>query len=324
MAEETRRTLNHHAYTVGWLCPLRVEMVAARCFLDEEHKRLPRVEGDSNTYVLGEINGHNVAIASLPAGFQGTISAAVVASNMSRTFGSIKHRFLVGIGGGVPNEDHDIRLGDVVVAVPTKTNGGVIQYDLGKQTSNGFERRGFLSPPPMEWLHIINMMRSDHEHARGMAASPSKIAQLLHEKKQKYPRFEHFQRPPSTRDILFRQDYNHLTDERTCDKCDRLKTEIRAERELPDEPEIYYGLIASGNRVMKDAAERDRISKECGGAICFETESAGLMNDFGSVVVRGISDYSDSHKNDEWHEYAAASAAAAAKELLMYLNDQST
>jgi nucleoside phosphorylase len=83
---------------------------------------------------------------------------------------------------------------------------------------------------------------------------------------------------------------------------------------------VFYGLIASGNRVMKDAMERDKISKDSSGAICFEMEAAGLMNDFRCVVIRGISDYSDSHKNDEWHAYAAAVAAGLAKEILSHMD----
>ena len=43
------------------------------------------------------------------------------------------------------------------------------------------------------------------------------------------------------------------------------------------------------------------------------------MNNFPCVVIRGISDYADSHKNDQWQLYAAASAAACAKELLEYV-----
>ena len=88
----------------------------------------------------------------------------------------------------------------------------------------------------------------------------------------------------------------------------------------PDEPVVFYGLIASGNRVMKDAIERDEISKSSGGAICFEMEAAGLMNDFRCIVIRGISDYSDSHKNDEWNAHAAAVAAGFAKEILLYMD----
>jgi nucleoside phosphorylase len=84
-------------------------------------------------------------------------------------------------------------------------------------------------------------------------------------------------------------------------------------------PSIHYGIIASGNRVMKNAIKRDEISQGLGGVLCFEMEAAGLMNNFPCLVIRGISDYSDSHKNDGWQRYAAASAAAFAKELLNHL-----
>lgn len=49
-------------------------------------------------------------------------------------------------------------------------------------------------------------------------------------------------------------------------------------------------------------------------------EAAGLSNGFPCVVIRGICDYADSHKNDQWHPYAAAVAAACAKELLTYMD----
>lgn len=50
--------------------------------------------------------------------------------------------------------------------------------------------------------------------------------------------------------------------------------------------------------------------------MCFEMEAAGLLQHFPCLVVRGICDYSDSHKNDDWHGYAAMSAAAYTKDLL--------
>ena len=46
-------------------------------------------------------------------------------------------------------------------------------------------------------------------------------------------------------------------------------------------------------------------------------EAAGLMNTkFPCIVIRGISDYADSHKNEVWMEYAAATAALYARDLL--------
>lgn len=60
---------------------------------------------------------------------------------------------------------------------------------------------------------------------------------------------------------------------------------------------------------------RDCIAKELG-VICFEMEAAGLMDILPCLPIRGICDYSDSHKAKEWQRYAAGTAAAYARELL--------
>jgi nucleoside phosphorylase len=87
-----------------------------------------------------------------------------------------------------------------------------------------------------------------------------------------------------------------------------------------NKPVVHYGGIASGNQVVKDAAVRDRLRDEFN-AFCVEMEAAGgLMNGFPCLVIRGICDYADLHKNDAWHPYAAMTAAAYAKEFLQYIS----
>lgn len=66
---------------------------------------------------------------------------------------------------------------------------------------------------------------------------------------------------------------------------------------------------------MKDASIRDRLAAEKD-VLCFEMEAAGLINHFPCLVIRGICDYADSHKNKDWQGYAAMTAAAYAKDLL--------
>lgn len=39
---------------------------------------------------------------------------------------------MVGIAGGAPTEEHDVRLGDVVVSAPHDSKSGVVQYDFGR------------------------------------------------------------------------------------------------------------------------------------------------------------------------------------------------
>ena len=93
----------------------------------------------------------------------------------------------------------------------------------------------------------------------------------------------------------------------------------RAQRK-PGDMRVHYGLIASGNQVIKDAKFRDSLNESLGGnVLCVEMEAAGLMNDFPCIVIRGICDYADSQKNKDWQEHAAAIAAACAKELLEYV-----
>lgn len=66
---------------------------------------------------------------------------------------------------------------------------------------------------------------------------------------------------------------------------------------------------------MRDALLRDKLAEEMD-ILCFNSEAAGLTNDFPCVVIRGICDYSDSHHNDLWQGYAAMTAAAYAKDLV--------
>src|SRR6266480_6236147 len=117
-------------YTVGVVCALNKELLAVRSLFDSRHGDLKTPLQDTNHYALGRIGRHNVVAACLPSGEYGTNSAAIVASHMRRTFPAVEFCLLVGIGGGVPSQQNDIRLGDVVVSQPTDTHTGVIQYDL--------------------------------------------------------------------------------------------------------------------------------------------------------------------------------------------------
>ncbi|KAL4943176.1 hypothetical protein BDV06DRAFT_211296 [Aspergillus oleicola] len=300
----------HQNYTVAWLCALPSEMAAAEAMLDERHHPLPTRSTDDNAYILGRIHEHNVVIACLRSGVYGTTSAATSARQIKSTFSSIRFFLMVGIGGGAPSDEADIRLGDVVVSKPTREFGGVIQYDYGKTISDGlFERTGMLNKPLSVLLTAIARLQAAHE------LTPSRIPALLSEIIDKYPSMEErFTYHSTQQDLLFDSEYDHPDPKSTCDNCDTRRLVKRPARASCD-PVIHYGLIASGNQVMKDARTRDKLSRELG-TLCFEMEAAGLMDDFQCLVIRGICDYSDSHKNKQWQEYAAATAAAYAKELL--------
>ncbi|KAJ5710583.1 hypothetical protein N7488_004739 [Penicillium malachiteum] len=65
---------------------------------------------------------------------------------------------------------------------------------------------------------------------------------------------------------------------------------------------------------MRTAKLRDRL-RDAWNIMCFEMEATGLMNHFPCLVIRGLCDYSDSHKARRWQAYAAVAAAAYAKDL---------
>ena len=111
-------------YTVGWICALPTEATAAQALLDETYPGLPSKNvRDSNVYTFGRVHNHKVVIALLPSGIYGTNSAATTAKEMLLNFPNIRFGLLVGVGGGIPSEEHDIRLGDVVVSKPHGTIG---------------------------------------------------------------------------------------------------------------------------------------------------------------------------------------------------------
>lgn len=296
--------LDLRQYTIGWLCALPIELAAAQLLLDKTHKDLPYDPNDDTQYTLGSIGGHRVVIGCLSAGQLGIGAAATVATRMRAKFPNLRFGLLVGIGGGVPSNE-DVRLGDIVVSKPSPGNGGVVQYDFGKSTPDGFTPTGFLNAPPQSLLQALVNLQARHFRDDNNVSTYLAIIENR----------TNFRRPNPESDILFEPTYDHVDGEKTCRKCD--KSQI-VDRELREHKRmiIHYGTIASGNRVIKDARERDITSGKFGGVLCFEMEAAGLLNTWPCLVIRGICDYADSHKNKEWQPYAAAVAAAYAKELL--------
>jgi len=304
-------------YTVGWICAITTEYVAAQAFLDATHSPLESVpRNDNNNYTLGEIGEHNVVVAVLPKGGYGTTSAASVARDMLRTFSNVRIGLMVGIGGGAPSPKHDIRLGDIVVSTPHNKEGGVFQYDFGKAIQDKeFQVIGHLNQPPVVLGAAVSGLEAQYEiHGHQLEDA---INSALEEK----PRLKRkYKRPDLNTDKLYLSEVTHPTDDeaKCADVCGdgSLKLVPRnARTQDNDNPAIHYGIVASANQLMKNALLRNKFAKE-NSILCFEMEAAGLMNHFPCLVIRGICDYSDTHKNKEWQGYAAMTAAAYAKDLL--------
>ncbi|EEY18815.1 pfs domain-containing protein [Verticillium alfalfae VaMs.102] len=302
-------------YTVGWICALVVELVAAKAFLDKVHDDPERLSpNDTNTYSLGEIGGHNIVIAALPTGDLRPSAAAVVAMQMQNSFPNIQFCLSVGTAGGAPSPKNDIRLGDVIVSCPRGTQGGVFQYDSGRRIQDErFEFRGHLNKPPCLLQTVIGNLEARYQqHGHNLDKAAAAAAQRL-------ARGAHYRQPPKTTDRLFLSTCTHPSrSNQSCSQvCDTHAGVLqRRDRDQADGRfMVHYGLVASGSRLVRDAAFRDNLVGTHD-VLCFEMQAAGLMNALPCLVVRGISNYSDTHKNDEWQGFAAMMAAAYAADLL--------
>ncbi|KAF9762774.1 hypothetical protein IL306_003335 [Fusarium sp. DS 682] len=290
--------LLYDRYTIAWICALHFEMAAAVAMMDEIHGQLPRCFNDNNAYMLGSIEDHNIVIACLPHDQYGNNNAAHVLTNLTRTFPSIRRGLVVGIGGGAPGKV-DIRLGDIVVGTR------IMQYDFGRVLAGGeIQRTAIPKIPEYSLRTAVTNLRAKHE------IYPSRVPAILQERIQEHVNY----RRPSAPDHLFQASYEHDPSMANCQTCDQSQLEEREERRSR-EPEVHYGGIASSNQVMKDAATRDNLAQELD-IICFEMEAAGLMDVLPCLPIRGICDYSDSHKAKDWQRYAAAVAAAYAREFV--------
>ena len=289
----TVRAFSRNDYTVELICALSLEMTAVTAVLDHVHPDLPVEGSDENAYTFGSICEHNVLIACLPAGVYGTSVVATVASHMRSSFSSISIGLMVGVGGSVPNEMNDIRLGDVVVSIPTPQCAAVVQHDHGKALADGqFHITGQLNKPPSSLLTAVSKLCANH----GMNAS--QIATTLFGVFQKYPLMERdFGYPGQDEDVLFKPGCGHVEEGHTCSACDLPKSFSRPRRN-DDTPRAHYGPIASGNQAMKHAGTRDRLAQQLG-ILCFEMKAAGLMDNFPCLIVRGICGYSDARKTKQ-------------------------
>lgn len=260
------------------------------CFFDDK--------GAGHRYFLGKLKSanaktHRVALAQCG---MGNNKAAIRATNMLNHFKAIDSIIMVGIAGGIPSyqsTDKQIRLGDIVVS------NGITQYDFIKETPEETENRSNSDKPSAQLLEAIDVMKTYeyedvypwHEHIDKFASGP------------------HFSKPAESTDKLY-----DLEDKPCEHPYDSTRTKY---------PKVFMGKIASANTLLKNPNKRDTL-KSTYGVLAVEMEASGIADatwnhEVGYLVVRGICDYCDTHKNDLWQEYAALVAAAYTRSLIEML-----
>ncbi|KAL8922166.1 MAG: hypothetical protein Q9208_005361 [Pyrenodesmia sp. 3 TL-2023] len=302
-------------YTIGWIAPMPIEFTPALALLDRITTLHVAKGNDTNIYKAGKIGNHHVVMVTLHQIGLGGIPS--VAADMHGSFPRLKHLLLVGLGGGVPEYAHgeQMVLGDVVVSRQVEN------LDSGRRTPYGFQHTHQTYTPSQALLKAVNTLESTR------SLHQTRIPQILQGIRQKLPRT--IRGNPEDlgpdADRLFDPDYHHKDDAKLCENhCDLKRSKSRQERgpkayRETDSPFVHYGIIGSGNSLVVGSKEREKFYKELG-TICFEMEAAAaVLMEYRCLIIRGISDYSDSHKNKKWQPYAAATAAAYAHELIMTL-----
>jgi nucleoside phosphorylase len=333
---------SRHEFKIAIICALPLEADAVEALFDEHydedevcHKYGKHV-GDANSYTTGRIHNHDVVLAFMPG--MGNRRSAGVARGLLVSFTEIKLALLVGICGGVPyaSDGVEIVLGDIIIG------DSVIEYDFGRQYPHGFERksgvRETLGSPNQAIQSFLNRLRSRRTRNQVQRYTIQYLQSLqeMEDNRWSYPGVSH--------DTLFEASYCHKhykqqsvigcickdchsTSDPVCDQA--LKSDckkvgcvgqlVQRHRLNTDSPVplIHIGTIASASSVMKSGEHRDQLA-EREDVIGFEMEGAGVWDALPCVIIKGVCDYADSHKNKVWQNYAAGTAASCAKGFLAY------
>ena len=286
--------------TIGIVTALPKEYAAMKALIENGYEYVVPGLGAGRRYWVGEIpsksNGtHRVAL-TLAA--MGSNVAAIRGTLLLEHFPSLDSILMVGIAGGVPNPekaDEHVRLGDIVVS----DKSGVVQYDFDKETEEFAEVRCTPIPAGARLVHAVKLLEAGElEEERPWEAYIEAARKVLRWKK-----------PGQGKDRLAMTEDPETFVEHTKDP-----------KRPGARPRVFAGPIASANKLLKNPVRRDRLRDQFG-VKAIEMEGAGIADatwDHQAVylVVRGICDYCDRHKNDEWQEYAAIVAAAYARALI--------
>lgn len=329
------------SFRVAIICALSREADAVTLlfdqFWDEKSDPYGRADSDTNTYITGRIGDHNIVLTVLPN--IGTNSAAAVTASLRSSYTNLKLTILIGICSGIPRiANSDAYLGDVVVSKI------IIQYDYSRQYPGHFSVKktveDSLGRANKDIRTLLAMFETELMRER-LQTGASQHLKYLQEAAKKKQRRANYQYPGTKEDKLYPPTYTHKHRRNWCDVCsndpdvfcesasaascveagcDSTNLAIRERfRDLPQggdfSPEIFIGRIGSGNTVIKSGEDRDRIATEHN-LIAFEMEGAGAWDEVPCIVVKGICDYADSHKNKAWQDFAAATAASVAKAIL--------
>jgi nucleoside phosphorylase len=320
-------------FELAIICALPLEFNAVEALFDEHYDNITydKLQGDANFYRTGRISRHNIVLTCLPE--MGKRSAASVASSLQVSFVKINLALVVGICGGVPSADNELILGDIIIS------DRIVEFDFGRQYPDGFQRKGSvketLGRPNRDIRTFLSGLRT-HRMQNQLEEKHMKYLKGVQESNDKW------RYPGTAQDRLFEASYRHkhyhqasvascicadcqsshdpVCDEGFKNDCNELgcngqlvpRSRLSASNPLP---RLHFGSLGSGDTVMKSGEHRDRLART-EKVIGFEMEGAGVCDSLPCVIIKAVCDYADSHKNNMWRDYAAATAASCAKAFL--------
>ncbi|RAH47431.1 purine and uridine phosphorylase, partial [Aspergillus brunneoviolaceus CBS 621.78] len=329
----SHRSIRNPTFEIGLITALPLEARAIIGLLDElyigkDTVAYARDPADLNAYTAGRIGRHDVILMHMPR--MGITSGAAVAMNALTGFPALKLILLVGICGGMPlaSDETEIVLGDVIIS------RNIVQTNFGRQFPDGFVIKSdvestFRGPSHSILSFLAKIEACTDTCERRMSEHLASLLEL--------PEFGNSQYPGPIKDRLFPADYihrHHNAQDCECARgdgacvaartasCEELGCQSdlliprqRLQCQSGQSPVIHLGAFSSSDAVIKSGWHRDQIAKAAN-VIAFEMEGAGIWNFLPTVIVKGVCDYADSHKNKAWQRYAAATAAACAKILV--------
>ncbi|KAF7553716.1 hypothetical protein G7Z17_g3467 [Cylindrodendrum hubeiense] len=317
-------------------------------FWDEDGDRYGRAVGDDNRYTTGRMGNIDLVVVLLSN--MGRASAAGTAASLRASYPGLRIALLTGICGGVPKttENEDVLLGDVIISKC------VVQHDFGRLYADGFATKSTVEDALGRPTRNIRNMFTYLETSRGLnqiEARASEFLQAIQKKPQGRRRGPNYAYPGADHDRLYHASYQHkhqasatcvCADHRGstdpvceasrslpcgdlgCDDAYLVKRDrVEQNRQLETEgrqheaqaPWIFVGRVGSGDMVVKSGEDRDRLAAQHK-IVGFEMEGAGIWDEVPCIIVKGVCDYADSHKNKRWQNFAAATAASTVKALL--------
>ncbi|MHB9108461.1 MAG: tetratricopeptide repeat protein [Armatimonadota bacterium] len=294
--------------TVGIITALPHEFAAVQVLLGEESQEyhVPG-SGAGRRYLLSSLASHHggmhhIVSCLLPE--MGNNSAAGRATLLLEHFPNVEAIIMVGIAGGIPHPEkpaEHVRLGDLVIS----DRLGVVQYDFVKEgydfntKERWVEVRSSPRPPSALLLESVTLLKTNE--LRGECAWLPFISRAVQQLG--------WMRPGDARDILVA----------TGDPSRGIPHPPDPTRQA-GQPRVFTGPIASSGTLLKNPWKRDEL-RDTFGVKAVEMEASGVADatwthGAGYLVVRGICDYCDANKNDDWQRYAAIIAAAYARALL--------